>query len=178
MVVEEGDAGRDRVPQCRLARGRQPVDPTQQRVGVTGEVDEDARLAVEAHEGDLVVGLLAADELAGRRLCLVELAVLIHRARGVDDEHDANRRVRARQGDGAELVDELAVLPEVDVSQIRRGAVVLGRDGDLGELGGVDLLDEQLIGERRTRPRRHDGEDEGEDGEESLQVNASRWRAC
>ena len=168
-VAVEADARADTVPQRRLTRGRQAVDAIEQEVGVGGEVDEHTGLAVEADQGDLVVRLPALHELPGGRLGRVELAVLVHRPRGVDEEHHTNRRVRSTEGNGAEVVDELAVLPEMNVGQVGGRAVQLGGDDDRGELGGVDLADDEVVGERRPRPDRSRGEDEQKGDEKAFQ---------
>ena len=172
MIGEEGDALTHGVPQRRLTRGGQAVDAVEQRARVRCEVDKHTGLRVEADEGDLIVRLLRAHELPSRGLGLLELPVLVHRARRVDDEHDAHRRVRAPEGDSIEAVDELAVLPEVDVGKIGRRTVQLGRDDDLGELGGVDRPDHQLaVGERRLRPSDGEGgQDEREDSKDALHL--------
>jgi len=124
------------------------------------------KLTVETDQGDLVVRLPALHELPGGRPGRVELAVLVHRPRGVDEEHHAHRRVRSTEGNGAEVIDELAVLSQMYVGQVGGRAVQLGGDDDRGELGGVDLADDEVIGEGWLRPDGARGEGDAEDGED------------
>ena len=177
MVGEEPGGGAYAVEQGRLSGGGQAVDALVEQDGVVGEVDDHPRLAAESHHCETIVRLALGHELTGGGLGRVELAVLVHRAGGVEEEDDPDRSVRAPDGNGVELVDDAAVLPQVEVGQVGGRPRDQRRDHDGRELGGVDRPDRERVGKGGTSGPGHRQGGQGQGAQEPLHRLAAVRRA-